>query len=117
MFLCNKMFRSTFFFKLIVSGSIVLRCTALEAVQIEVKQTQVPATTDRQPAQSHSKRAGSHLIYPLPETVPPPIHVLRLKEPGASALLPAFPLPGSFATYFGRPIIPTVHVVQVLYGT
>ena len=46
----------------------------------------------------------------------PPIHVLKLHEPGVSVAAPTFAVAGAFPLYFGGLIISNVHVVQVLYG-
>lgn len=106
--------RSTFIVKLLVFAAIVLAGITL-AAQTEVKQDKNPAQAAA--VRPQTKAQASHLKYPLPLEVPKPVHVLRLNQAGASVVVPEFPLAGSFATYFGGPIIPNVHVVQVLYGT
>jgi hypothetical protein len=115
MFMLNRMPKSTLVAKLILLAIIIPSGIPLEAVQSEVKQDQT--ARPQGVAQSGSKRSASHLKFPLPETVPQPVHVLRLHEPQSALPLPAFPAAGSFATYFGGAVISNVHVVQVLYGT
>lgn len=112
MFMLNRTPRSTLLAKLIFLGIIIP--SGIAPAQTEVKQDQ-PARPGGV-AQSESKRSGSHLKFPLPETVPQPVHGLRLHDAQSALPLPAFPAAGSFATYFGGAVISNVHVVQVLYG-
>jgi Big-like domain-containing protein len=115
MLMLNRMPQSTLVAKVILLAIIISSGIPLEAVQSEVKQDQT--ARPQGVAQSGSTRSASHLKFPLPETVPQPVHVLRLHGPQSALPLPAFPAAGSFATYFGGAVISNVHVVQVLYGT
>jgi len=60
---------------------------------------------------------GSHLIYPFARNSAAALNVLRLKEPGASALLPAFPIARLVATILADRLFLRFTWCKVLYGT
>ncbi len=76
----------------------------------------VPISAPSPEGQTTSQKGSLQRLAIGTGPVRPPIHVLKLHEPGVSVAAPTFAVAGAFPLYFGGLIISNVHVVQVLYG-
>src|SRR5712671_4882490 len=105
--------------KWIVSAVMFFLVGADAAAQANAGKTANPDVAVKAPSaagQTAGQRGSPQRSAIGTSPVPPPIHVLKLHEPGVSVLAPTLAVAGAFPLYFGGPIISNVHLVQVLYG-